>query len=64
MTKRGPKGKGVSIRGVHYATQKGAARALGVTEAAISVAKARGTLDNVGCRANHDQQHSEKEANQ
>lgn len=64
MTKRGPKGKGVSIRGVHYATQKDAARALGVGEAAISVAKARGTLDNVGCRDTHTKHRSEKETDQ
>lgn len=63
MTKRGPKGKSVSIRGVTYATQKEAARALGVGEAAIAVAKQRGTLDRVGCRAPHDQHVSEKGGN-
>ena len=40
----------VEIRGVEYESQVDAARDLGVSEAAISKARARGKLDMVGLR--------------
>lgn len=40
----------VAIRGVAYESQADAARGLGVNQATISKAKARGTLDRVGLR--------------
>ncbi|MGC0225180.1 NUMOD1 domain-containing DNA-binding protein [Pseudooceanicola nitratireducens] len=42
------RGKPVTIRGVEYPSRKAAAKALGVSQATISGACERGTLDNVG----------------
>lgn len=40
----------VTIRGVRYESQVAAAKALGVTDRAISMAVKRGTLDSVAMR--------------
>lgn len=45
-----PAAKAVTIRGVEYISQTAAARALGVTQQVVSVARGRGTLDAVGLK--------------
>ena len=47
MVMTAPQSKSITIRGIRYPSQRAAARALGVCDAAISQAKDEGRLDAV-----------------